>query len=164
MPHLLYWGGILASGRSWRPKESSTLNAGLSERRHCQMKSTLQYERACEGLRDLHPKRSQRVGAGLAAAQQFFREWQRRTAATDNELSRGRWRYKPLDCNPPVDPRLRQIYLNGMRSVSRAALAVFEDESTCVMWFVLAYDKDEQDAAIRRACVLVASIKEKNDA
>jgi hypothetical protein len=39
----------------------------------------------------------------------------------------------------------------------RAALFVVEDESTCVMRFVLAYDKDEQDAVIKRACSIAAA-------
>jgi hypothetical protein len=94
---------------------------------------------------------------GLRRAEEFFREWCRRTATTEQDLSTGSWRYKPLDCDPPIQHRLRQIYLSGPGSVMRAALFVVEDESTCVMRFVLAYDKDEQDAVIKRACSIAAA-------
>lgn len=155
----------MAHRRRWQ--QQSEAFAAIREpgsRDRCQVRFLKQYTRACEDLRELGPDRSRRSGAGLARAERFFREWQQSAATAEHELSKGRWRYKPLDCSPPVTLRLRQIYLDGTRSVSRAALTVVENESTCIMWFVLAYDKDERDAAIRRACMLVASLSEEKNA
>lgn len=135
-----------------------------ANRARCEVRFTAQFLRACESLRELGPDRNRRSTAGAARAEQFFKEWRQTAAGTEHELSRGRWRYKPLDCMPPVTPRLRQIYLSGPRSVSRAALTGVESESVCIMRFLLAYDKDEQDAAIERACALVTALSEREHA
>lgn len=123
------------------------------DRGRCKLAHTDAFWKSAESLVGLGPNETMRRARAGAAVRAFFNTWQKKASATDEDLNRGRWKYKPLSGKRPRAVKLRQIYLTPEQGGIRVALVVEEGER-CVMTAVLAYHKRDQDAEIERAAAI----------